>query len=189
MNKRKRCAEEHERENHEFDLDRDITVCKNNIHFYTSVNRRSVLKLNSILSDMNQNECFSNINLYIQSEGGDVYAGLSAMSHIKKSEIDVYTYVDGLCASAATFMSIAGKKRFMFEFSELLIHQIQSETWGRYEDMKNDMENNKKLMIKLRTMYELHTKIPTKKLNELLTKEVILSSNECLKFNIIDEII
>ena len=73
-------------------------------------------------------------------------------------------------------MSIAGSHRKMYEYGEMLIHQIQTGTWGKYEEMKHDMENNKKLMKRLRHMYEKYTKIPKKTLNDLLTKEITLDS-------------
>ena len=184
--KRKRASDDSEEE--EQQRNNPFFVEKNNIYFYCPVTRENILKLNTALRSM-QHEGFGNINLYIQSEGGDVYAGLSGMSHIKNSAIPVTTIVDGICASAATFMSIAGAQRHMFGCSEVLIHQIQTGTWGRYEDMKNDMENNTKLMKRLRKMYESYTSIPKKKLNELLTKEITLDANECVKFGIIDKII
>ena len=168
--------------------DNSFSVVKNKIYFYCEVDRKHVMKLNLAIQSM-QNEGYDQIFLYIQSEGGDVYAGLSGMNHIKNSKIPITTVVDGLCASAATFMSIAGHSRQMFDCSEVLIHQIQSGTWGRFEDMKSDMENNEKLMERLKQMYKNFTKIPVKILNKLLSKEIALDANECLKYGIIDTII
>lgn len=170
------------------DINKQFYVDRNNIYFYTDVNRETVIKFNSTLDALDK-QGYANINIFIHSNGGDVYAGLSAMNHIKLCSTHVTTIVDGISASAATFMSIAGHKRQMYEWSEVLIHQIQTGTWGRYEDMKNDMENNTKLMGRLRKMYESYTKIPSKKLNELFTKEINMGSDECLKYGIIDEII
>ena len=48
---------------------------------------------------------------------------LISMIIIKRSPIPIYTYVEGVVASAATIISIAGKKRFMTPNSMLMIHQ------------------------------------------------------------------
>ena len=45
---------------------------------------------------------------------------------LQNLSIDVHTYIDGLIASAATFIYLAGKKRFMSPYSYVLIHQIHN---------------------------------------------------------------
>ena len=151
MNKRKRNDTDNDDDFDPDDLKHTFNFNKNNIYFYCPVSSASIIKLINAISSIEENG-YSNIHLYIQSKGGDVYAGISGMNHIKNSNIPIITYVDGLCASAATFISIAGSKRFMYKCSEVLIHHIQTATWGRYEDMKSDMDNNTKLMNILRFM-------------------------------------
>ena len=131
----------------------------------------------------------SEIFVYIHSEGGDVYAGLSAMDHIRNCDVPVVTIVDGLVASAATFMAIAGKRRLMHKHSQVLIHQLSTGFWGRFQDLLDEVQTCKKLMKVLQKMYNKHATIPEKVLNKLMKKEVYLSSKQCLKYNIIDEII
>ena len=60
--------------------------------------------------------------------------------------IAVHTYIDGLIASAATFLFLAGKKRFMTENSNILIHQISTGFWGKFEDLKDEYKNTTELM-------------------------------------------
>ena len=65
--------------------------------------------------------------LYIHTEGGDAYAGLSAMDHIKNLKVPVYTVVDGSCASAGTFILMGGEKKYALPNSSVLIHQIRTD--------------------------------------------------------------
>ena len=161
---------------------------KNKIYFYCTVNRTNILKLNTEIQKICAFE-YDSIIVYINSEGGDLYAGLSGHNHIKHSRIPVTTIIDGQCASAATFLSIAGKKRKMFEMSEVLIHQFRSYIDGKFHDMKDDIENYSHLMEQIKKMYIQNTKISNSKLNCLLTKEKVLFASDCLKYGIIDEII
>lgn len=128
------------------------------------------------------------ITIHIKSDGGDVFAGLSAMDHIASSKIEVHTVADGLCASAATFMLMGGTVRMMLPNSCVLIHQLSSEFWGKYEELKNELENCKKFMTIITNIYREHTKIPAKKLDEMMKQDIHLTATECLKYGVIDEV-
>lgn len=168
--------------------DETMSYVNNCIYFYTDVSLKNVMKLNQMMKEI-EKMGHNDIHLYINSSGGDIYAGFTGFNHIKHSKNKIHTYCDGMCASAATFLLLAGDERHMFEYSELLIHQISTGTWGKYEELCQDLENNKTLMKLVRTFYDKHTEIPKKVLDELLTKEINLSSSLCKKYNIIDEII
>lgn len=128
------------------------------------------------------------ITVHIKSDGGDVFAGLSAMDHIAASKLEVHTIADGLCASAATFMLMGGDKRMMLPNACVLIHQLSSGFWGKFEEMKNELENCEKFMAIITNIYREHTKIPPKKLDEMMKRDIHLTATECLRFSVIDEV-
>jgi len=111
------------------------------------------------------------------------------MDEILNSKVNVNTIVDGCAASAATLMSVAGKNRYIKEHSYMLIHQLSSMFWGNYEQLKDDMENSNKFMETLKKIYRERTKIPMKKLNEILKHDLWLSPKEALEYGLVDEII
>jgi len=127
------------------------------------------------------------IRLYINSEGGSVFAGLSAMNHIESCRVPVTTIADGLCASAATFMLLGGRTRLIRKNAFILIHQMTVGMWGDYKftELNEEMYNNKKIMKMLRKLYTDKTEIPEKKLKALMTKDVLLSSRKCIKYGIV----
>jgi len=176
-----------------------LEVVNNRIYFYSEVNRRDILQLNKTIRLMNNEIITQNIItesmgstpiiLHINSYGGGVFDGLSSMDEILNSRVPVYTIVDGCCASAATFISIAGKKRFIKKHSFMLIHQISSMMWGTYQEFVDEMENQKKLMSIIKNIYKKFTKIPMKKLEEILKHNLWLEAEVCLGYGLVDEII
>ena len=104
---------------------------------------------------------------------------------LQNLSIDVYTYIDGLIASAATFIYLAGKKRFMSPYSYVLIHQISTTFWGKFEDLKDEVENTTKMMKLCTDIYSKNTSMKKKSIEQILSRELYLNYEECKKYNFI----
>lgn len=175
-----------------------IEVVENRIYFYSDIDRDKILQLNRHLRNKGidlQREAMvqarepANIYLHIQSYGGNIFAGMAGMDEIIKSMVPVYTMIDGCCASAATLLSICGKKRFINRHAYMLIHQISSCMWGKYEDFKDEMKNLDKFMTMIKEIYSEYTKIPMEKLEEILKHDLFFNANECKEYGLVDEVI
>jgi ATP-dependent protease ClpP protease subunit len=95
-----------------------------------------------------------------------------------------------VCASAATLILLAGSVRKMSENSYVLIHQISADgVWGKYEELKDHMQNFTKDMDRMKKVYESETAIPPRKLNKILKKDLYLDAEQCLTYCVIHEII
>lgn len=163
----------------------NIRRVQNEIYFYEDVNPQSILELNILLREADGTPDGLPIILYIQSDGGDLFSGLSAMDHVESCKKPVHTVSDGMCCSAATFIFMGGTKRLVKKHSHMLIHQISSEgDWGRFEDMKDEMYNLQKLMDKVLGIYREYTNLPEKKLKRLMKKDVYLDAEQCIKYDI-----
>jgi ATP-dependent protease ClpP protease subunit len=86
-------------------------------------------------------------------------------------------------------MSVVADERKINKHAFMLIHQLSSGMWGKYRDIKDEVENLDKLMETIRSIYSKYTKIPKKKLDEILDHDLWLSAEECLKYGLVDEII
>ena len=129
------------------------------------------------------------IRLFIRSDGGDVFAGFSAMDHISRSRLHVTTVADGCCASAATFLLLAGHRRAIGAHGYVLIHQLATDGfWGKYEELRDEMKNCDKFMKSIRSIYESKTRLPSRKLNKMLKRDIYLDASMCKKYSIMDEI-
>jgi len=170
----------------------------NRIYFYAEVSRGNILKLNRELRDMSnqhiadaqiRNVSLTPIYLHINSYGGGVYSGLAGMDEVIKTAVPVITVVDGCCASAATFLSVVGNKRFINRHAVMLIHQLSSFMWGKYEEFKDEMQNLDMLMDMIRGVYKEYTKIPMSKLDEILKHDLLFDAKTCLEYGLVDEIL
>tara|TARA_R110000824_G_scaffold91669_1_gene222891 strand:+ start:68 stop:676 length:609 start_codon:yes stop_codon:yes gene_type:complete len=175
-----------------------VQVGRNRIYFYSEVNRPKNLELNKTLVTMantlyNRGQSLDvdpgRIFLHINSGGGSVFAGLSSVDYILNSKVPITTVIDGCAASAATIMSVVGHHRVMHKHSFMLIHQISSVMWGKFEDMKDDMKNSELLMETIIKIYEEHTRIPRSELKEILKRDIWWDAKTCLDYGLVDEII
>jgi ATP-dependent protease ClpP protease subunit len=176
-----------------------IESINNNIYFYAEVTRTNNLTLNKKIDSLGMKyynysnslnmDVVAPLNLHINSFGGSVFAGFSSVDHILNSKVPVYSTIDGCAASAATIMSVVADYRYMHKHAFMLIHQLSAGSWGKYEELKDDMQNNELIMNKIKEIYQEYTKIPNKKLDEVLKRDLWWDAKTCLEYGLIDEII
>jgi ATP-dependent Clp protease protease subunit len=175
-----------------------VDIGRNRIYFYSEVNRPKNLALNKSLvtignSLYNRGQSLQmdpgRIYLHINSFGGSVFAGLSSVDYILNSKVPVTTVIDGCAASAATIMSVVGHHRAMHRHAFMLIHQISSAMWGKFEEMKDDMKNSELLMETIIKIYEERTRIPRSELKDILKRDLWWDAKTCLEYGLVDEII
>jgi ATP-dependent protease ClpP protease subunit len=175
-----------------------VEFSQNRIYFYSGVTRPKILQLNKGIFNLNVNMSSKAgplgyepppIVLHINSYGGSVFAGLSAVDYIRNSKIPVHTVIDGCAASAATLMSCVGSHRMMNKNACMLVHQLSGMMWGKFQEMQDDMENSEMLMEKIKNIYREYTKIPKKEMDNILKHDIWWEAEKCLQYGLIDEII
>lgn len=160
-----------------------MEVVGNKIFFHDEVTDESVLGLVKQIHEMSN---LREITIFIKSDGGDLYSGLSAMDHMRSSPVRITTVADGLCASAASIMLLGGRKRLIMENAHVLIHQLTSDFSGKYEELKTEEKHLSNLMERMVKLYMNETRIPEKKLHTYLKKDTVLSASKCIKYGIVD---
>lgn len=186
-------------ENAKPDDNNKVEIKENRVYFYSEVSRGRNLDLNLKLKEL-ENDLLSNaqrlnlekpgeIYLHINSYGGSVFAGFSTVDYIRNSKVPVTSIIDGCAASAATIMSVTANKRKMNRHAYMLIHQLSSGMWGKYQEQKDTMANNDRIMEMIIAIYEEHTKIPKKELDKLLKHDLWWDAKTCLDYGLVDEII
>lgn len=94
--------------------------------------------LADFLDDLNELTTYSRIVIHINSGGGDMYAGVSIYNRLRELGAEIVTVCDGLAASAASVIFMAGDVRRVFAGSNVMIHSAASWMGGYYRD--HDME-------------------------------------------------
>jgi len=174
-----------------------IRVVENTVYFYGDVTESNALDLNSTLHAVDKKLAVSGqfldvkpvIKLHINSYGGSLFAGLATVDTIRGLNAEVHSIIDGAAASAATIISCSCAKRSIGKYSKMLIHQLSSGMYGKYNELEDDMENNKHLMDTIKAIYKEHTKVPMKKLSEILKHDLWFDSKTCKDLGLVDEII
>lgn len=176
----------------------DSHTLDNNLFFYAQIDQDSSLSLEQRLLALNHHNLnmmkkyqieLPPIHLHIQSFGGSLFHTLYLVDLIKNLETPVYTYVDGFAASAATLLSISGKKRFISKNSLMLIHQLSGGNAGKYSELKDESENLDVLMDFIINHYLTNTKMTKFELGQILRRDIWLNSSTCLRFGLVDEIL
>lgn len=170
----------------------------NHVYFYSEVDREAVFEMNMLLREAEEENVLTAhklslsepipIYLHINSYGGSIFAGFDAVDYITSCKVPVYTIIEGCAASAATLMSVVGKKRYIRPNAYMLVHQLSSGMWGKMNEIEDDFVNLKELMNNIKTIYEKHTKIPKKELNEILKHDLWWRPEKCLSLGLVDEL-
>ena len=174
-----------------------VETVENRIYFYSEVYSENVLQLNRRLREVShqlvttathQEHEPANIFLHVHSYGGSLLAGFAAMDEVLQCQVPVTTIIDGAAASAASFITIAGKHRIIRPHASVLIHQLSSIYWGKYSELKDEMKNLDMYMDMIKSVYKQYTNVPPEKLDEILEHDIWFDAQRALDLGIVDEI-
>jgi ATP-dependent Clp protease protease subunit len=160
------------------------------IYFYGDVSKASTLKLFQLLPEAAVCAGGGEVWIYIHSDGGCAYAGLSALDHLLNfDQATVVCVADGFMASAATLLYLGGHRRLAFPRAQVLLHQLSAVFSGKYSELRDEMKNSTTLMRTLESIYEEYTTMKSEKIRSLLADEVTLTAQEARQLGIAHEII
>jgi ATP-dependent Clp protease protease subunit len=131
------------------------------------------------------------INIYINSPGGSVTAGLAIYDTIQFIKCDVATYCVGQAASMGAVLLAAGTKgkRFVLPNSRVMIHQ----PWGGAQGAASDISIQAKEILKLRDRLNgilvFHTGQSLEKIQKDTDRDYFMSAQESKDYGLIDEVI
>ena len=171
----------------------------NHIYFYSEIDRNSIQKMVKLIREAEEycmitafkltiDKLQIPIFLHISSLGGYIYSALIAVDVIQNCRVPVYSIAEGSVASAATLITIVCKKRYMQPNAYIMIHQLSSEMFGKMNELTDEYKNLAETMELLKSMYIKYTAFSKKKLDKLLSHDLMLNSKKALKYNLVDEL-
>jgi ATP-dependent Clp protease protease subunit len=133
----------------------------------------------------------SDINLYLNSPGGDIPAGMAIYDTMQFVQCDVATYCTGSAASMAALLLAAGSKgkRFALPHARIMIHQ----PWGQVQGTAADLSIHAEEMLYLRgrtnALLAKHTGKTDAQLEKDADRDYYMSAEEALAYGLVDEVV
>ncbi|AND85570.1 Clp protease ClpP [Clostridium tyrobutyricum] len=128
------------------------------------------------------------LNVYINSGGGDVFAGQAIYSMLKRHSAAVNVYVDGLAASIASIIAMAGDNVKMPKNAMIMVHNPWSFAMGNAKDFRKLADDLDKVRESMISVYEDKTGMEKESIVELLDAETWMTAEEAVEFGFADEI-
>ncbi len=131
------------------------------------------------------------INLYINSPGGSVTAGMAIYDTMQYIKPDVSTICVGLAASMGSFLLAAGApgKRYALPNSEVMIHQPLGGVRGQASDIKIHADWIQRTKDRLNRIYAERTGQPLERIEKDTDRDFFMSAEEAKDYGIIDQVI
>lgn len=131
------------------------------------------------------------IQIYINSPGGSVYAGLGIYDTMQFINCDVATICTGMAASMGAVLLVAGAKgkRSALKHSRVMIHQPSSGMEGTMSDMEISLKEGLKLKKELYEIIASHSGQTYKKIEKDSDRDYWLAAQEAKEYGLIDEVL
>jgi ATP-dependent Clp protease protease subunit len=131
------------------------------------------------------------INIYINSPGGSVTAGLAIYDTMQFVTCDVATYCVGIAASMAAVLLTAGTKgkRYALPNSDIMIHQVSGGAQGTASDVERTVEYMFKLKKRLIGILALHTGKSDEQIQTDSDRDYWITAQQAKDYGLVDEVV
>ena len=125
-----------------------------------------------------------NLNIYINSGGGDVFAGNAIYNRLKAHKAHKTVHIDGVAASIASVIALAGDEIIMPGNSYMMIHKAWTIAVGNSDDLRNSADRLEQIEQSIVDVYNACTgdDVDENKIKELMAAETWLSASEAADF-------
>ncbi|HFL3860680.1 TPA: head maturation protease, ClpP-related [Clostridioides difficile] len=137
-----------------------------------------------VIKFLEELEGIKNINVHLNSGGGSAFAGLAIYNQLKRYNANITTFVDGLAASIASVIAMAGNRIVMPENALLMIHKPLSWCGGNADDFKKEIEILDTCQKSILNVYMTKAKpsVKEEEINDLINNETWLTGKEAAKY-------
>ena len=129
------------------------------------------------------------ITVWINSPGGDCVAAAQIYNMLRDYKGNVTVKVDGIAASAASVIAMAGDKVLMSPVSMLMIHNPMTVAYGSSDEMQKAIEMLSSVKDSIVNAYEIKTGLSRAKLSHLMDSETWMDANKAIELGFADDIL
>ena len=152
-------------------------------------NTGEVLTAKSFIEQVRKLADSSLINIRINSAGGSVFDAIAIYNYLRDMSCEIHVYIDGLAASAATLIAMAGDKIYMPRNALMMVHNPSSFINGNSGELKDAAETLDKVRDGMLEIYHEKTGMERGELIKMLDAESWFDADEALKLGFCDEVI
>ena len=142
----------------------------------------------SVRDFLKTNADASRLNIFVNSPGGDVFEAKAIFSQLDRFAGEVVVYVDGLAASAATFLVLAADRIVTAPHATWMIHEASSIAWGPADELRAMAEVLDQLSGDIAGMYAARGKKKSDHFRDLMKAETWLTAEQALELGLTDKV-
>ena len=145
-----------------------------------------------VTPEMFRSELFSGtgrVVIWINSPGGDCIAASQIYSMLMDYKDDVIVKIDGIAASAASVIAMAGTKVLMAPTALMMIHNPATGAFGDHSDMQQAIEMLNEVKDSIINAYEIRTGISRSKLSHMMDDTTWMNARKAIELGFADEIL
>jgi len=129
------------------------------------------------------------VTIWLNSPGGDCIAASQIYSMLMDYKGDVTVKIDGIAASAASVIAMAGTKVLMAPTSLLMIHNPMTMAFGDYNEMQKAIDMLDEVKESIINAYEIKTGMSRAKLSHLMDSETWMNANKAIELGFADDVL
>lgn len=161
-------------------------VQEKSIDFWTGKESETDVGLMDFKEQLDSIGNVQTLNIYINSPGGDVFTAstmISMLERLKDKGITINAYVDGLSASAASFLMMVANNVYLYKNSTVMVHKPMSVAIGNAYDMQKTIDALNKIEESVMLpMYMDKSKVSEEEIKSLINAETWLSASDMDKY-------
>jgi len=131
-------------------------------------------------------EVTSEIVIYLNSEGGDVFQGIEIYNYLKNHPSKITVEVTGIAASAATFISSGADTVIMNTGTTLMIHEASTYVWGNKGDIQKTLNKLEVVDESIISVYAEKTGQSSEQIARWMKEEKFFTAEEAVKYGFAD---
>lgn len=143
----------------------------------------------AVAEQINQADPTQDLNLYINSPGGDVFESRAIMAAIDRFPGKTVAFIDSLCASAATSIALACDEVNMNQGALFMIHNASGMVWGDKQAMRDTADLLQKVELSIIKDYTTKTGMDDAAVIAMMDAETWMTADEALANGFVDSVI
>lgn len=159
------------------------SIVDENIDYWTDEPNKMDIDPLEFKEELDSLNYITDLNIYINSPGGSVFASSTMVSLLNRAKqernLKIHGYIDGLCASAATYLLMVADDINVYKNSIMMIHKPMTYSIGNANDLQKDIDTLNTLENDVMIpMYMSKAKVEEEEIKDLINKETWFNANE-----------